>query len=59
MIAGGYDKISRLGNTNVNSSLGSQWAKADRVNGMDRAAQQAMDLHGPDTKMNVELSRCK
>ncbi|WP_420270858.1 polymorphic toxin type 15 domain-containing protein, partial [Pseudoalteromonas atlantica] len=59
MIAGGHDKISRLGNANVNSSLGSQWAKADRVTGMDRAAQQAMDLHGPDSKMNVELSRCK
>ncbi|MCW1720997.1 polymorphic toxin type 15 domain-containing protein [Pseudoalteromonas sp. A3] len=54
MIAGGHDKISRLGNSNVNSSLGSQWAKADRVAGMDKAAKEAMDLHGPDAKMNVE-----
>tara|TARA_B100000700_G_scaffold302261_1_gene372436 strand:- start:429 stop:578 length:150 start_codon:yes stop_codon:yes gene_type:complete len=37
----------------------SQWAKADRVDEMDKAAKQAMDLHGPDAKMNVELSRCK
>lgn len=58
MIAGGHDKdIKRVGNTNVNSSLGSQW-KA-RVAGMDRAAEEAAETHGRDAKMNVELERCK
>ncbi|WP_280517214.1 polymorphic toxin type 15 domain-containing protein, partial [Pseudoalteromonas sp. bablab_jr010] len=59
MIAGGHDKISRLGNKNVNSSLGSQWAKEGRVIGMDNAAKEALAASGPDAKMNVELTRCK
>jgi hypothetical protein len=59
MIAGGDDKIRRLGNKNVNSSLGSQWAKESRVSNIDKAAKQAMANSGADTKMNVELTRCK
>lgn len=66
LIAGGYDshtkedfKISRSGNKNVNSSLGSQWAKDGRVDGMDKAAKGAMADAGPDTPMNVKLERCK
>jgi len=57
MIAGGSDKINRVGNKNVNSSLGSQWK--DRVSEMDAAAQEAVAKHGRDAKMNVELERCK
>ena len=59
MIAGGDDKIRRLGNKNVNSSLGSQWAKNNRVTGMDKAAKDALASSGADTMMNVELTRCK
>lgn len=59
LIAGGHDKIGRVGNKNVNSSLGSQWSKAHRVDEMDRAARAAVEQHGPDVKMNVELERCK
>jgi len=63
MIAGGNDKIktsinkSGMGNTNINSSLGSQWKH--RVDDMDIAAEAAMNKHGPNAKMNVNLSRCK
>lgn len=66
LIAGGYDthtktdfEISRSGNKNVNSSLGSQWAKDGRVHDMDKAANTAMTESGPDTPMNVKLERCK
>ena len=59
MIAGGDDTIKRLGNKNVNSSLGSQWAKDGRVGGMDNAAKEALAEFGPDAQMNVELTRCK
>uniref|UniRef100_UPI003A958510 polymorphic toxin type 15 domain-containing protein n=1 Tax=Marinobacter sp. TaxID=50741 RepID=UPI003A958510 len=63
MIAGGHDKIkvsehkSGMGNTNVNSSIGSQWKT--RVDGMDEAAKKALKEKGPDAKMNVNVSRCK
>ena len=59
MIAGGNDKIRRLGNKNVNSSLGSQWAKESRVTGMDKAAKEALTTSGADANMNVKLTRCK
>ena len=57
--AGGADVIGRVGDKNVNSSLGSQWAKSDRIPDMDAAAHKAMQEHGPDAKMNVKLERCK
>lgn len=66
LIAGGYDahtkdkfEISRVGNKNVNSSLGSQWAKDGRVDEMDKAAGKAMTESGPETPMNVKLEQCK
>ena len=59
IIAGGKDKIRKLGNKNVNSSLGSQWSKSNRITGMDRSAQKAFDNMGPNAKMNIELERCK
>lgn len=62
MIAGGHDKIATnkstgMGNTNVNSSIGSQWKS--RVSGMDEAAEKALEKYGPNAKMNVTLTRCK
>ena len=63
MIAGGDDIIkvtdssSGMGNTNVNSSIGVQWKQ--RIEGMDNAAKDALKKHGPDSFMNVNLSRCK
>ncbi|WP_435237896.1 polymorphic toxin type 15 domain-containing protein [Psychromonas sp. PT13] len=55
MIAGGYDKVTLLGDGSVNSSIGAQWKK--RVELMDEAAEQAIKELGPDTKMNVSLQR--
>lgn len=66
LIAGGYDahkkdkfEISRIGSKNVNSSLGSQWAKDGRVDEMDKAAGRTMAEYDSDTPMNVKLERCK
>jgi hypothetical protein len=59
LIAGGGDNISRLGNNNVNSSLGSQWSKSGRVTGMDNAAKLALSTQGSSARMNIELERCK
>lgn len=59
LIAGGKDEITKLGDRSVNSSIGSQWAKDERVDSMDRAAQAAMAEHGPDAQMNITLERCK
>ncbi len=59
LIVGGNDSISRAGNKNVNSSLGSQWAKDGRVDDMDKAAGKTIVESDPDTPMNVTLERCK
>ncbi|GIU52683.1 hypothetical protein TUM4438_45980 [Shewanella sairae] len=58
MIAGGEDKVSRMGNKGVNSSLGSQWRTKSRLVQMDKQAQRALETLGPDAKMNVSLERC-
>jgi hypothetical protein len=54
-------KPLRMSNTNVNSSLGAQWAARGqgRIPKMDVAAEQALKQYGPDAKMNVRLQRCK
>lgn len=57
MVAGGQDKINRLGRADVNSSIGSQWKH--RVTEMDKAAKEAQKSQGGQTRMNVELNRCK
>ena len=57
MVAGGQDKINRLGRGDVNSSIGSQWKH--RVVEMDKAAKEAQNSQGGQTKMKVELNRCK
>ena len=60
MVAGGHhDRISRMGDTRVNSSLGSQWTHQNRLDNMDYAANNALDRHGPDAKMNVKLQPCR
>ncbi|UTZ44660.1 polymorphic toxin type 15 domain-containing protein [Vibrio campbellii] len=58
MIAGGNDKVIRMGDAKVNSSIGPQWRYKQRLKGMDEAAEKALADFGPDTKMNVSLSRC-
>ncbi|ACA86617.1 hypothetical protein Swoo_2338 [Shewanella woodyi ATCC 51908] len=64
MIAGGKDEVFDLGNSSVNQSIGSQWKskgteKSSRVALMDIEAEKALAESGPNTKMNVDLHRCK
>ncbi|WP_394392901.1 polymorphic toxin type 15 domain-containing protein [Shewanella woodyi] len=64
MIAGGKDEVFDLGNSSVNQSIGSQWkSKGDKASSrvvlMDIEAEKALAESGPDTKMNVDLHRCK
>ncbi|MGB2786441.1 polymorphic toxin type 15 domain-containing protein [Psychrobacter sp.] len=63
MIAGGKDKINRLGRADVNKSIGGQWSNKveanSRVAQMDKAAKEAQKSQGGQTKMKVELNRCK
>jgi hypothetical protein len=59
MIAGGHDQIRGIGDKKVNSSIGSQWPKEGRLEEMDNAARRAQAEHGPNTRMNVTLERCK
>lgn len=58
MIAGGADKVSRMGNKGVNSSIGAQWRNPSRLALMDEKAELALETFGPDAKMNVSLERC-
>ena len=59
MIAGGKDRIARVGDTGVNSSIGGGWGDADkpgsRIAGIDRAARNAP----PGAKMSVTLEPCR
>jgi len=57
LVSGGKDEIHKLGNKNVNSSIGSQWR--DRVSSMDEAADKTLQTNGANAKMNVKLDVCK
>ncbi|MBE3667256.1 hypothetical protein BOO35_19575, partial [Vibrio navarrensis] len=67
MIAGGADKVSRMGRKNVNSSIGPQWDKAPagsvkdaktRVQLIDEQVEKAYKNLGADAKLNIQLERC-
>ncbi|WP_425628479.1 polymorphic toxin type 15 domain-containing protein [Vibrio neptunius] len=58
MIAGGKDKVNRMGNKQVNASIGAQWRHKSRLTQMDEQAQRALERLGPEAKMNVSLKRC-
>ncbi|ENK2325674.1 hypothetical protein AB3A96_001709 [Vibrio vulnificus] len=67
MIAGGADKVSRMGRKNVNSSIGPQWDKAPagsakdaktRVQLIDEQVENAYKNLGADAKLNIQLERC-
>ncbi|MBN3575913.1 polymorphic toxin type 15 domain-containing protein, partial [Vibrio neptunius] len=58
MIAGGKDKVNRMGNKRVNASIGAQWRHKSRLTQMDEQAQRALETLGPEAKMNVSLKRC-
>ncbi|AQS38620.1 Putative toxin 43 [Shewanella psychrophila] len=65
MSAGGADKVKRMGNSSVNSSIGPQWSSESksrqgksRVQLMDEQVEAAAKHYGPDAKLNIQLERC-
>lgn len=58
MSAGGGIQTTDIGDKGVNSSIGSQWSKEDRVKIMREQAKAAKKATGGNTQMNVELERC-
>jgi hypothetical protein len=62
-IAGGSDTFDlknldkHIGDKGVNSSLGSQWSKEDRIKELRAQAVEAKNKG--DKKMNTKLKRCK
>ena len=61
MVAGGwmYPNPNGLGRKDVNSSIGGSWNQNDRVSGMDREAEMAIESGRGDQKMNVKLEPCR
>ena len=55
--AGGFDRVTRMGRADVNSSIGPQWRA--RVGAMDKYAEELMAREGPNARMNVKLNRCR
>lgn len=61
MVAGGWLRPTPtgLGRADVNSSIGGSWNQNDRVSGMDREANRAIENGRGDQKMNVKLEPCR
>lgn len=58
MVAAGKDKIGDFGDRNINSRIGAQWNKGQRLVELDRAANAVPEaMRG--NKMNAKLERCK
>ncbi|WP_332844092.1 DUF6861 domain-containing protein [Duganella violaceipulchra] len=58
MVVAGKDKISGFGDRNVNSRIGAQWNKGQRLAELDKAAR-AVPEGMRSSKMNAKLERCK
>jgi len=61
MVAGGWmdPQPKGLGRRDVNSSIGASWNQNDRVAGMDREAERAINSGRGEQKMNVKLEPCR
>jgi hypothetical protein len=61
MVAGGWMQRdpTGVGRADVNSSIGGSWNQNDRVSGMDREADRAIESGRGDQKMNVKLEPCR
>ena len=59
MVAGGKDTIRDFGNRNINSRIGAQWKKGERLAQLDKAADAIPATLRSTTKMNAKLERCK
>lgn len=57
MVAAGKDIISDFGDSNINSRLGAQWNKGERLAQLDKAAL-AIPESMRNVKMNIKLERC-
>jgi hypothetical protein len=61
MVAGGWmhPNSTGMGRADVNSSIGGSWNQSDRISGMDREANRAIEGGRVDQKMNVKLEPCR
>ncbi|MGF6276055.1 hypothetical protein ABIB38_004462 [Massilia sp. UYP11] len=61
MVAGGWmhPNSTGMGRADVNSSIGGGWNQSDRISGMDREANRAIEGGRVDQKMNVKLEPCR
>ena len=61
MVSGGWNhhEPTGMGRADVNSSVGASWNQNDRVSGMDREAEKAINSGLGDQKMNVKLEPCR
>lgn len=61
MVAGGWmhPDPTGMGRADVNSSIGASWNQNDRVAGMDREAERAINGGRGDQKMKVKLEPCR
>ena len=61
MVSGGWSHpdTNGMGRADVNSSIGASWNQNDRVAGMDREAEKAINSGRGDQKMNVKLEPCR
>jgi hypothetical protein len=58
MVVAGKDRISDFGNRNINSRIGAQWNKRQRLAELDKAAS-GVPVAMRSSKMNARLERCK
>lgn len=58
MVAAGRDKIADFGDRSINSRIGAQWNKGERLAELDRAAKSVPESMR-NGKMNARLERCK
>lgn len=59
MVAGGKDAIGDFGDRKINSRIGAQWKKSQRLAQLDKAATAIAALGRSSIKMSVKLVRCK
>ena len=59
IVAGGKDAISDFGDRNINSRIGAQWKKGERLAKLDKAANEIPESLRANTKMNAKLERCQ
>lgn len=61
MVAGGWTSPAptKMGRSDINSSIGGSWRQQGRIAALDDAAQKAIDSGQGDQKMNAKLELCR